>query len=125
MRTVEMKLGSGETVLVEVDDVVPSSSGYKTPTGTAGATLLKQLDFKETIAKIKEPAAAIIDAFKDIPVLVDKASVEFSIKFSGEGGIIFASAKGEAGMVIKLEWTPKVSSPSSTKSTGRPTKDAR
>jgi Trypsin-co-occurring domain 1 len=106
MSLAKMRLDSGESILVEVD-VVPRAPGDVTKV-SAGAKVIETFDFSQTLSKLKEPIKAVMKTFEDMDVRPDKLNLEFSVKFSGEGGIIFASAKGEAGMVVKLEWAPKV-----------------
>jgi Trypsin-co-occurring domain 1 len=105
MRTVAMTLDSGQTVFVEVEQTNVAADEFRSKT-SAQATIVSRLDFKKTIAQIQEPVATIMETFQNLPIMPDKLNVEFSVKFSGEGGIIFASAKGEAGLVVRFEWTP-------------------
>jgi hypothetical protein len=107
-KPVQLKLSSKQTILVEPDDsVAPPNSAA--PPGYTLVVSVKDVirDFSEVKGLIVAFSNDMMSALAEIP-LPSKATIEFGIKFGGEGGLpMISKVSAEAGIKVSVEWQPK------------------
>jgi hypothetical protein len=97
-------------VLVEVDDApgATAASPYRPKGGgsTDRALVKASEGFEAALGSVKAAANAFARTLAQVEVVPEAASVELSLKFTAEAGVVFAKTEGEAQMKVALTWKP-------------------
>jgi Trypsin-co-occurring domain 1 len=102
-RLVAFPLEGGGQVLVEVEEVAGGPVRAAVRPGEMAETAKRTFD--EAVGGIRAIAEKVMAQVRDLgPNTVE---VEFSVKFSGEAGVILAKTAAEGACTIKLSWNPK------------------
>lgn len=98
----ELTLDDNKTILIEAADPIEDDSFYEE---VSTKKVKKHVDtfnnlYSPVFAYIKK-IGETIDMMTEVP---DEIGVEFSVKLSGDTGVIIAKAGAEASATIKLTW---------------------
>ena len=106
-RLVEFNLvATGQTVLVEVDDLVPAEGQMRVSVGGAMAEKAPKA-FDAALAGIRPIASSFMRQVTNAVADADEVQVEFGIKLTAAAGIILASASGEGHCKVSMKWGRK------------------
>jgi hypothetical protein len=106
-RLVEFPLKTGETILVEVEDV---GLGSETRRGLSPSSVVEraQTSFEDALDKARPMASSLVaklhaigDAAGNPP---DEVQVEFGITLNAEAGAVLASASAGANYKVAMTW---------------------
>ena len=98
----EFKTGTGESLLVEVDD---SSGGPVTRGGrTAEVVVEAGATLEQVLGRLGPAMKGIVSQIREAAERPDEVEVEFGVKLSADSNVIIARAGGEANFRIALKW---------------------
>ena len=106
-RLVEFPSETGETVLVEVEDV---GLGSETRRGLSPAAVVvrAQTSFEDALEKARPMASSLVGKLRAIGDAAgnppDEVQVEFGIVLNAEAGAILASASAGANYKVTMTW---------------------
>jgi len=100
MRTVELPLQSGGSVVFEVDDPTPD----KTYRGNQDVVGKAAESFESVIGHLKPVADALATQLSSFAHAPESVVVEFGVKVTANAGVVIAKAGGEASLKITLSW---------------------
>jgi hypothetical protein len=109
-----IKYGDGKSILVEVEDTTGQDI-EKLGRNKTGAIEQVGHSLEDVSVTIVETSQIMISAFESIasaptvdqfnsPLVPSKATLEFGLRFSGEGSIYVVKAIGEATLKVTVEW---------------------
>jgi hypothetical protein len=106
-RLVEFPSGTGEAILVEVEDVGLSG---ETRRGLSPSAVVEraQTSFEDALEKAKPMATSLVGKLRAIGNATgdppDEVQVEFGIVLSAEAGAVLASASAGANYKVTMTW---------------------
>jgi hypothetical protein len=106
-RLVEFPSGSGEPILVEIEDVGLSG---ETRRGLSPSAVVEraQTSFEDALDKARPMASSLVRKLRDIGDSAgtppDEVQVEFGIVLNAEAGAILASASAGANYKVTMTW---------------------
>ena len=106
-RLVEFPSESGETILVEVEDVVP---GGGTRRGLFDSNVVEraQTSFEDALDRARPMATTLVRKLRDIGDSAvsppDEVQVEFGIVLSANAGAVLAAASAGANYKVTMTW---------------------
>lgn len=102
-RLVEMPLGSGGSITVEVDD----ASGQRTMRGGDRSAELVQRGghtLEESLTSVAPALREVLDTLRGVSDGLGEIEVELGLKVTGETGMVVARAGAEANFRVLLRW---------------------
>jgi Trypsin-co-occurring domain 1 len=101
-RLVEFPVGSGQALLVEVDD--PSTGNQPVARGIAERA---QETFETAIAQVRPGIEALMAQLSDVSSKLESVSLEFGIKFTAGADALIAKTSVEGNVKVTLTWKPQ------------------
>jgi hypothetical protein len=92
----------GQTVVVEVDEEVPSGPVRAARPGEVAELAAKT--FEAALAPIRVAAEALVAQLRDLGERPDEVEAGFGVKLNAQAGAIIASTSGEANFTVTLTW---------------------
>lgn len=99
-RLVRFPLQGGGDVVVELDDAI----GGPVLAGKQGEIVAASESFEKAAAGIRPIAQTVLANLKDLGP--EAITVEFSVKFTAQAGVVLAKASTEGACKITLTWKP-------------------
>ena len=99
---VEFPVGSGQSVLVQVEDspAGPVTRGI----GTQSIATRASQSFEDAIGRVRPAAEAIVAQLRSLAVAPDEVGVEFGLELSAEAGAFIAAASTRANFKVSVTW---------------------
>ena len=98
----EFKTGTGESLLVEVDE---RSGGAVTRGGRAADVVVEAgASLEQVLGRLGPAMRGIMTQIREAAERPDEVEVEFGVKLSADSNVIIARAGGEANFRIALKW---------------------
>lgn len=108
MRLVEFPLESGGSIVVEVEDRMPSESvvrrGIGQPVRPGEIAVKAGQTLESAFSRIQPAAVAMVAKLRDLMDAPDEIEIHFGIQLSAEVGAIVAHTAGEANFNVRLTW---------------------
>jgi Trypsin-co-occurring domain 1 len=106
-RLVEFPSESGETILVEVEEIVPGGGPRR---GLFDSNVVERAhtSFEDAFERVRPMATTLVRKLRDIGDSAgsppDEVQVQFGIALSAEAGAVLAAASASANYTVTMTW---------------------
>jgi NTP-dependent ternary system trypsin peptidase co-occuring protein len=105
---VEVPLGQGEALIVQVDD---DAGGLVRAGRLDEVTATATETFESALGRLKGAAQAVVTRMRTLAEPPDEVTVDFSVKLGTQLGVVIANSSAEANLRVSLRWVGTAMAP--------------